>query len=100
MLGKPACAMPAPTMPPTSAWLEDDGMPFTQVTTFQNTAPTSAPNTTAGVTTSLLMRPLPIVSATLWNDGHFNAMKYAAKLKKAAKATAPTGLISRVPTTV
>ena len=65
MLGKPACATPAPTIPPTSAWLDDDGMPFTQVTTFQNIAPTSAPNTTAGVTRSLSIRPLPIVSATL-----------------------------------
>ena len=65
MLGKPACATPAPTSPPTSAWLDDDGMPFSQVTTFQNIAPTSAPKTTAGVTRSLSIRPLPIVSATL-----------------------------------
>ena len=63
-------------------------MPFSQVTTFQNIAPTSAPNTTAGVTRSLSIRPLPIVSATLCSCGHCSARKYAAKLKKAANATA------------
>ncbi len=68
----PAWATPAPTIPPTSAWLDDDGMPLSQVTTFQNIAPTSAPNTTAGVTRSLSISPLPIVSATLcrsWEPG-------------------------------
>ena len=56
-------------MPPTSAWLDEEGMPLSQVTTFQNIAPTSAPNTTAGVTRSLSIRPLPIVSATLCSSG-------------------------------
>src|SRR3546814_6634564 len=50
MPSNPACATPAPTMPPTSAWLDEEGMPLSQVTMFQNIAPTSAPNTTAGVT--------------------------------------------------
>ena len=35
-------------IPPTSAWLDEEGMPLSQVTTFQNIAPTSAPNTTDG----------------------------------------------------
>src|SRR3954451_18354005 len=96
----PACATPAPISPPTSAWLDEEGIPLTHVTMFQNIAPTSAPNTTAGVTRSLTIRPLPIVSATLCSAGHLSARKKAAKLKKAAKPTAATGLISRVPTTV
>src|SRR3546814_8858956 len=50
MPSNPAWATPAPTMPPTSAWLDEDGIPLSQVTMFQNIAPTSAPNTTAGVT--------------------------------------------------
>ena len=62
---RPAWATPAPMIPPTSAWLDEEGMPLSQVTTFQNIAPTSAPNTTDGVTRSLSIRPLPIVSATL-----------------------------------
>ena len=45
-------------------------MPLSQVTMFQNIAPTSAPNTTAGVTKSLSIRPLPMVSATLCSSGH------------------------------
>ena len=60
----PAWASPAPSSPPISAWLEEEGMPFHQVMTFHTIAPASAPNTTCGVTTSLLMMPLPTVSAT------------------------------------
>jgi hypothetical protein len=44
-------------------------MPLSQVTTFQNVAPTSAPNTTPGVTRSLSIKPLPIVSATRCSSG-------------------------------
>ena len=71
----PAWATPAPMIPPTSAWLDDDGMPLSQVTTFQNIAPTSAPNTTAGVTRSLSISPLPIVSATLCSSGTASVRK-------------------------
>ena len=60
----PACAMPAPSNPPTSAWLDEDGRPLTQVNTFQTIAPTRAPKTTAGVTISLSIIPEPTVSAT------------------------------------
>lgn len=65
----PAWATPEPIMPPTSAWLDDDGMPFIQVTTFQNIAPISAPNTTAGVMKLRSISPWPIVSATLCRLG-------------------------------
>ena len=71
----PAWATPAPTIPPTSAWLDEEGMPLSQVTTFQNIAPTSAPKTTDGVTRSLSIRPLPIVSATACNCGHNRVRK-------------------------
>ncbi len=62
-------------IPPTSAWLDDDGMPLNQVTMFQNIAPTNAPKTTAGVTRSLSIRPLPMVSATFCSDGHCSVRK-------------------------
>ena len=100
MLPIPACATPDPISPPTSAWLDELGMPFSHVTTFQNIAPISAPNTTAGVIRSLAISPWPIVSATLCSAGKARVRKYAAKLHTAAKATACTGLISRVATTV
>ncbi len=64
MPSSPARATPAPTNPPISAWLEDDGVPRHHVTTFQNMAPTSAPKITCGSTMSLSMIPLPMVSAT------------------------------------
>lgn len=44
-------------------------MPLSQVTTFQNIAPISAPNTTAGVIRFLSISPWPIVSATLCRLG-------------------------------
>ncbi len=66
---RPAWATPAPTIPPTRAWLDEEGRPLSHVTMFQNIAPISAPNTTAGVTRSLSIRPLPIVSATLCSSG-------------------------------
>lgn len=65
----PAWATPEPIIPPTSAWLDEEGSPFSQVMTFQNMAPTSAPNTTAGVIRSLSISPWPIVSATLCSAG-------------------------------
>ena len=91
----PAAAIPAPSSPPISAWLDDEGMPFTQVSTFQNIAPTSAPNTTAGVTVSGSTMPLPTVSATCSPTN-----QYAAKLPTAANSTAINGDSSRVATTV
>jgi len=71
----PACATPEPISPPTSAWLDEEGMPLSHVTTFQNIAPISAPNTTAGVITSLAISPWPIVSATLCSAGKARVRK-------------------------
>ena len=44
--------MPAPSSPPISAWLLLDGMPSTQVMTFQAIAPISAPKITCASMTS------------------------------------------------
>src|SRR3546814_11150111 len=85
MPSNPACATPAPTMPPTSAWLDEEGMPLSQVTMFKNIAPTSAPNTTAGVTRSLSISPAPIISATLCSAGKAGLRQYAAKLTQLGK---------------
>ena len=53
--------MPAPISPPTSAWLDEDGMPKPQVTRFQVIAPISAPKITCALTMSGEIVPLPIV---------------------------------------
>ena len=82
---RPACATPAPMIPPTRAWLDDDGMPLSQVTTFQNIAPTSAPNTTAGVIRSLSIRPLPMVSATLCSCGQLKRQKVSREIEEGGK---------------
>ena len=57
-------------------------MPLSQVTTFQNIAPTSAPNTTAGVTRSLSISPLPIVSATLCSAGHLQREEISGEVEE------------------
>ena len=79
----PALAMPAPSRPPIRAWLDEDGMPPSQVTTFQVIAPPSAPKITASETMPGEMIPLPTVWATCWP----NTAK-AMKLKNAAQMTA------------
>src|SRR4051812_9444226 len=43
---KPAFEMAAPNIPPIRAWEELDGIPPSQVMTFQQIAPINAPNTT------------------------------------------------------
>ena len=45
-------------MPPTSAWLDEEGMPLSQVTTFQNIAPTSAREHHRGRDQILVDQPL------------------------------------------
>src|SRR5687767_8569231 len=87
--------MPAPTRPPTNAWELLEGMPSSQVMTFQEIAPMSAPKITAGSTTVAATMPVPSVSATC-SPKNRNAMK----LKKAAQATAYRGLSTRVETMV
>ena len=41
----PALAVPAPSRPPIRAWLDEEGMPSSQVIRFQLIAPISAPST-------------------------------------------------------
>ena len=91
----PDLAMTAPTMPPISAWLLLEGMPYHQVMTFQAMAPTSAPNTTWWSTMPGCTMPLPTVAATLkWKT------KIAITLNVAANTTACWGLSTPVDTTV
>ena len=92
---KPAAATPAPTRPPTKAWLLLDGIPRNQVSRFQVIAPISAAKITAGVMIAGSMIPLPIVVATARPK-----KRKEMKLKKAAQATAIGGLSTRVETTV
>ena len=80
---RPALASPAPISPPTRACDEEDGMPASQVTTFQTIAPISAPKITRSVTTSTEMMPEPTVWATCRPKN-----RKAMKLKTAAQATA------------
>ena len=80
---QPALQTPAPTSPPIRAWLEDEGMPASQVTMFQTIAPISAPKITWSEMAPGLMMPVPMVEATC----NPNTAK-AIKLKNAAQATA------------
>ena len=95
MAPKPALAVPAPTMPPTSACEEEDGMPSPQVTRFQVMAPVSAPKITAGSMTLASTMPRPMVSATCRPKN-----RKAMKLKNAAQTTAYCGRSTRVETMV
>src|SRR5580698_9609598 len=79
----PALATPAPTSPPISACELLEGMPYHQVTRFQEMAPTRAPKITCASITSADTMPTPTVRAT-WTPKTRNAMK----LKKAAQITA------------
>ena len=92
---QPAFAAPAPTRPPISACELLDGMPSSQVTTFQTIAPQRAAKMTPAVTISGSMMPLPTVWATLRPK-----TKKATKLKNAAQNTASEGRNTRVETIV
>ena len=80
---QPALVTPAPTSPPIRAWDDEDGIPASQVTTFQMMAPISAPKITWSVMMLGATMPVPMVLATCSP----NTAK-AMKLKKAAQATA------------
>ena len=95
MAPKPALAVPAPTMPPTSAWELDDGMPSAQVITFQAIAPLNAPKITVGSMMAVSTMPVPMVCATC-NPKKAKAMK----LKNAAQITANCGRSTLVDTMV
>jgi hypothetical protein len=60
----PALADPAPTRPPTRACDDDEGMPASQVMTFQAIAPISAPKISRSVTNETATMPEPMVLAT------------------------------------
>ena len=91
----PALATPAPRRPPTSACELDDGMPASQVTTFQTMAPIRAPKITWSEMIPGSTIPRPMVSATCRPKN-----RKAMKLKKAAQPTANTGGRTRVATMV
>ena len=61
----PAEMSDAPSSPPISAWLDEDGMPSRQVIRFQMIAPTSAAAITVWDSTLGSMIPPLIVTATL-----------------------------------
>ncbi len=87
--------MAAPARPPSRAWDDDDGRPNHQVIRFQVIAPSSAAQTTVGLTTSGTMSPLEMVLATA-----VPTTKAARKLNEAAQSTANRGDRTRVATTV
>ena len=60
----PAEMNAAPSSPPMSAWLDDDGIPSRQVRRFQMMAPTSAAAITDCDSTFVSMSPVPMVPAT------------------------------------
>src|SRR5690606_37495609 len=91
----PALVTPAPSRPPTRACELDDGMPASQVITFQMIAPIRAPKMTWSLMIAGSMIPLPMVLATCRPKN-----RKAMKLKKAAQPTASTGGSTRVATMV
>ena len=103
---RPSVGRVAPTIPPASACDDEEGSPHFQVRRFQTMAPKSAAKITDSTSDepcprsrSKWMMPLPIVFAT-WSSPPQKAGAAAAKLKKAAQATALTGVRTRVDTTV
>ena len=79
----PDLATPAPRRPPTRACELDEGMPPSQVMTFQAIAPVSAPRITWSLMIAGSMIPLPMVLATCVPN-----IAKAMKLKNAAHITA------------
>src|SRR6478735_578678 len=89
-------ASAAPTMPPISAWLDEDGRPNHQVSRFHRIAPSNAQVRICEVitTTSALTMPVEIVFATAV------PAKAPARFITAARITAWPGVSTFVPTTV
>src|SRR3954465_7754746 len=92
---QPACATAAPPIAPTRAWEELVGRPTYHVITSQAIAPRSPATMTLFVKTCGCTRSVAIVAATF-----VPKIRNAAKLKKAAQATARRGESTRVETTV
>src|SRR5882724_10491777 len=91
----PPFTIAAPARPPIRACEEETGSPSHHVIRFQAMAPRRPPRITHRSTASGCTTPLPSVVATLTPNP-----KAAAKLKKAAQATAALGDRVRVDTTV
>ena len=91
----PAPTIPAPIIPPINAWLLDVGSPNNHVIISQIIAPARAPITIFSVTKFGSMIPFPIVVATATPK-----RKGPAKFAAAAIATAWSGRMTLVPTTV
>src|SRR6185503_1107011 len=91
----PALATAAPAYPPKSACDELVGNPKYHVIRFQMIAPVRPAKMTVNVTTFKSTMPEPTVLAT-----PVPKKKAATKLKKAAHATACSGVRTRVDTTV
>ena len=90
----PTAAALAPSRPPISAWLLDEGIPSRQVSRFQTMAPTRAAATTSPPSACGVISPAPMVLAT--------AVPVSAptKLAVALMAIATRGLRARVLTEV
>lgn len=86
----PAAARTAPTIPPTSAWEDDDGMPYSQVMRFHTIPPTSPARTTSRVMTLASTIPFAIVAATA------RERNAPTKFNTADSATAILGRKARV----
>jgi hypothetical protein len=82
-LVKPAWAMAAPAKPPISVCEDEEGIPYHQVSRFQDIAATNPEMITGSVMNSSFT-VLAIVFATPWSLN----IKKATKLKKAAQTTA------------
>ena len=102
----PSAGRVAPTIPPASAWEDEEGSPHHQVSRFQTMAPTSAAkmtertiSTPCPFSMSNWMIPLPMVWATRSSPPKKTGAA-ATKLKKAAQATAVIGDSTRVETMV
>ena len=88
-------ARAAPTSPPTSAWLELDGIPRHQVITFQTTAPVSPAPTTVTSWPAGTLTIVAIVSATA-----APRRSGPRRLQTAARTIACIGRATRVATSV
>ena len=87
--------MPAPTRPPTRAWLLLDGMPSHHVSTFQTIAPVRAPNTTSRIDDA------GVENAVSHRGGDVQAEhREGDEVEEGAESTAVEGRNTRVETTV
>ena len=96
----PLCATPAPISPPTSAWLDDDGMPLSRSRDVPEHRPDQRPENYRRRHQILVDQPLPDRVGDLVQLRPLQRQEVSAEVEEAANATAAAGLSSRVPTTV